>query len=136
MSAGQFILDLVRRGLPVIGAVSGGAIVASRTRKLGWLVGGTAAGWAGGELVSLALMKLAMGGKGEGVPSAPAEFEVEMPSGIQSIDETVGKVAANETKLGQVIDINSVRNEVEKQEPIIPPSGAVKSFDPNSLGSE
>jgi len=137
MSAGQFVLDLVRRGLPVIGAVSGGAIAAARTQKLGWLVGGTAIGWAGGELVSLAVMKLALSGRGEGVPSEPAEFEVEAPDGVQDIDTTLGKVAANEAKMGQVIDITSVRNEVAKQrDEIEAPAGAVKSFDPNSLGSE
>lgn len=100
------VLNIVRGGLPVVGAVTGGLTVAKRKPGLLWLAGGSLAGWIGGYVARNVI--LGMFKTTEPMPKqAFTSNELKQaPADAPKIPDFVQEEKPSES-VGQVIDIGS-----------------------------
>lgn len=88
----SFIRDLLRYGLPTIGAAGGAAIAASRSRKIGWALGGAAAGWGAGWLAQY-IIDRAASPRPEQLPTTAAMgFDGrQLPMDVPTVDQIMAE---------------------------------------------
>lgn len=77
----SFIRDLLKHGLPAVGAVAGGTVAARRSSSVGWTIGGAAAGWGVGWLTHYIIDKAASPSQ-ESIPMNPGSIGAEAIEGV------------------------------------------------------
>lgn len=101
------LLNIVRGGLPVVGAVTGGLTVAQKKPGFAWVAGGSLAGWVAGYIARNLALGLLNGSDSMPVSAyVPPENLRKPPADTPQIPDFVQEQKKPE---GDVIDISSGR---------------------------